>query len=250
MTSTAHPYGGNGVSVADGIAAKEDWEWVANRWPDLRARLRPTNTGQSEVRTAPKSKPPIDLYISDLMFEITEKTRWYADELMREENWTPRTSSMPGLLREVAEYYGHWIIGTRETALEYCDWAHDYRHRVKRALERPAPPAYLGPCQQPECDGDTYVKPGQAIAHCLWCRKEYEVQERMEWIQTQLEARLMTRSELVSALHLLGTPKTMDTIKSWTRRKQLPEIAPGLYRLTDAMALAERTRGRPTIDKQ
>lgn len=249
MTVTAHPYGGNGVSVADGLNAKEDWEWVAARWPDLRARLRPTNTGPSEVRTAPKSKPPIDLHISDLMFEIAEKARWYADELMREEGWTPRTSAMPNLLQEVAERFGHWISGTREVALEFCDWAHDYRTKVTRALERPAPPNYLGPCQD-DCEGDVYVKPGHAIAHCAHCRHEYDVSQRMEWIQAQLESRLMTRSELVSALHLLGTPKTMDTVKSWTLRKQLPEIAPGLFRLADAMALAERTRGRPPVDKR
>src|SRR5690625_4249355 len=129
------------VSVADGLEARDNLAFIAARWPDLHARLRPgRGVNLGTARPTPRSKPPIDLHVSDLMHEITVETESLAHVLMDETDWTPATSSMPGLLTDVAQRYGHWIASDDRTALAFTDWAEDYRHRVERTLEKPVPP--------------------------------------------------------------------------------------------------------------
>src|SRR5699024_12088649 len=60
------------------------------------------------IRTAPTSKPPLDIGISDLLFEIEQEARTLGHVLMDETEWYPRTSHMPGLLYDIAHHYGHW----------------------------------------------------------------------------------------------------------------------------------------------
>ena len=135
------------VSVKDGLAAKGDLLWVADRWPDLRARLRPqgaTKLGGSKPGI-PSSRPPLDIHVSDLMFEIEEHARFLGKVLLEETNdWEPTTSAMPQLLREVAERYGHFIVGDDKTALDFCDEAHEFRRKVTHSLEKPPAPTYMG----------------------------------------------------------------------------------------------------------
>lgn len=236
------------VSVADGLEAKRSLVWIADRWPDLRARLRPPGSSAYDKpgsRVAPTSKPPLDLVISDLMFEVEEEARSLGHVLMDETDWTPRTSFMPGLLREVADQYGHWIASDDRTALAFMDWAEQYRSEVTRALEKPPAPAYIGPCTMPTgCDGEVRMRPHALVGVCRNCRAEYDVLERMAWVQEQLEARIMTLSEIVSALLVLGHDVPLSTLTTWANRKRLTPETGRLYHLADALRLAEERSRR------
>lgn len=250
MTATTRPRPSGYVSTATAFAARSDLLWICDRWPDLKARLHPARDGGGDgVRTTPTSREPIDLHISDLMHEIETEARMLGRELLEEaDDWQPTTSSMPGLLRDVAERYGHFTAGSgffgQKRALDFCDWAHDYRNRVTHALERPASPSYIGDCPADGCVGDLYVKPGRTRIWCRECGGETDVEEQRKFVRQKLKERLMTPSELTSALVLIGLPVPHNTVKSWIQRKRLHEVVDGLYRLVDAMALAEARRSR------
>ena len=237
------------VTAQMGLTARDNLTWIADQWPRLRAALDPTRgNAHTGMPRAPEQYPaPINLHISDLMHEIETETRQLAAVLLDEtDDWSPSTSSMPGLLRDVAARYGHWTAADHATALAFCDWAEDYRHRVHRALTKPAPPTYIGPCRVSECEGELYLRPGRASTTCPHCGTETDAAEQVEWIGEQFEQRLMTPTELASALKVLGQPVPMGTIKSWIHRERLPEVVDGLYRVSDAqkLALARKTRGK------
>lgn len=229
------------VSVADGLAAKVDLLWVAERWPDLRARLRPSGGASDGVRSAPSSRPPIDVHVSDLMFEIEEHARFLGQVLIEEADFEPTTSLMPALLVEVAERFGHFIIDDDKTALDFCDAAHEYRRKVTHTLTKPPAKEYLGDCPSGICTGDLRLRPGHLMAQCDKCDYETDVVTQREFIAGKLQERLMTQSELTSALVLIGTPVPYSTIRRWAsgQKPRLREVVDGLYRLVDAMELAE-----------
>jgi len=104
--------------------------------------------------------------------------------------------------------------------------------------------AYLSTCLAGE--GELYLRPGRATTTCPECGHETDAAEQVEWIGEQFEQRLMTPTELASALKVLGDPVPMGTIKSWISRERLPEVTDGLYRVSDAqkLALARKTRGK------
>lgn len=237
------------ITAQDGLRARDNLRWIADQWPRLRAALDPTRgNAHTDMPTAPEQHPaPINLHISDLMHEIETETRQLAAVLLDEtDDWSPSTSTMPGLLYDVALRYGHWTAGDHSTALAFLGWAEDYQHRVHRALTKPAPPTYIGPCRVTECEGELYLRPGRGTTTCPHCGTETDAAEQVEWIGEQFEQRLMTPAELASALKVLGQPVPMGTIKSWIHRERLPEVVDGLYRVSDAqkLALARKTRGR------
>ncbi|MGC0144454.1 hypothetical protein [Pseudactinotalea sp. Z1732] len=233
------------VSVAEGIVAKENLEFIAARWPDLRARLRPSRgLDLGTARPAPASRPPINLAVSDLMHEIAVEAEALAHVLMDEADWTPVTSSMPGLLSDVAQRYGHWIAGDDRTALAFIDWAEDYRHKVERTLEKPVPPSYIGPCRLDLCEGSVYYRRGQTVGKCDTCRNTWDLIAQRDLVRRALEVRLMTQSEIVSALTVMDIPRGIKTVNSWVRRGRLTEVSPRLYRFATALDLAQQTPGR------
>ena len=235
-----HRLSTSAVSVADSLQAKQDLEWIAARWNDLKARLLPSSTPNTgAARPAPTSRPPLNLHISDLLHTIEVEARMLGWTLMEETpgGWRPTSSAMPQLLIDVAQHHGHWTTQDDQTALAFTDWANEYRHRVERALENPPNPTYLGPCQH--CQNDYYVKPRATVAKCRGCHGTIDIRTQMAWVQQQLQDRLMTLSEIRLALNILDIPVPYNTIKSWAHRGRLLPQAEGLYRLGDAKQLAE-----------
>ena len=237
------------VDTKTALEAHRNYRWIADRWPDLKARLHPSITNPpSGMPGHGNARPlPVDVYVSDLMFEIQQEAETLArvlwDELDDPESFKPRTT-MPELLYAVADRYGHWTAGDHRTALAFCDWGEDYVGRVKKCLERPAPPAYIGPCPVPECEGELYLKTGHAAVTCRECATVTTVDEQREWLTGQMSVRLMTRGEIVSALTILmaEVPK-IRTVDKWIERGRLPHLGDGLYRLETALELAKARRG-------
>ena len=241
-----HRLSTSAVSVADSLQAKADLEWIAARWNDLKARLVPTTTPNTgAARPAPSSRPPLNLHISDLLHTIEQEARMLGWTLTEETpgGWRPTSSSMPQLLIDVAQHHGHWTTQNDQTALAFTDWANEYRWRVERALENPPNPTYLGPCA---CLGDMYLRPGTRTAKCRLCGNSVAIETQMEYVHEVLRGRLMTLSEIRAALKLLDLETNYATIRKWAERKRLiPETEGGkLYRLADAIELAQQTRQR------
>ena len=221
------------------LDARDDLLWVADRWHFLTAKLRPGGGSAEGVRVSSCPEPalPIDVAVSDLMREVEDNARFYARVLMDDCAWLPTTSAMPALLNEVAQRHGHFTEDPR-VALEFSDNASDLREKVRKCLDRPEAPTYLGPCQTSECVGELYVSAGKDSGRCRICGEAFTVSEQREWLDVQLDARLMTQAEIVRALKVLGTPVEFPTIRQWVKRGRLTETEDGLYRLADAQALA------------
>ena len=241
------------TTVAEALHARNNLLYIVEHWTDLRARLRPGGGNALTGMPSGSDDPsPIDLGISDLLWQIEQEARSLGYVLLDETaDWSPRTSRMPWLLEDVAQRYGHWTSSDDErVALDFCDWAEEYATKVRKALERPAPPTYVGPCQHTGedgsgCAGELYVREGRDSVRCRECGTETTLAEQRQYLEREFQARLMTQSEIVTALVVLGTPVPIGTVKSWVQRKRLVEAVPGegLYRLADALKLAEQ-RGR------
>jgi hypothetical protein len=243
------------------LEARDNLLWIAAQWPRLRARLRPGGgnalTGVT-VSTSDDGHAPIDVHISDLLHEIEENVaRFYARILADETGWTPRTSAMPGLLQEVAQRYGHFTEDDDPSmGLGFCNDATDYRHRVTRTLERPAPPTYVGPCQGDNCDGELYLREGRDEGVCATCRTPFTHVAQRAFLDREMESRLMTLAEIPRALNILGVKVPPGTVRRWAAQPKKPDQEPklkpavtidehtSLYRLHDAMTLADAGKRR------
>ena len=232
---------------------------------------------------------PIDVHVSDLMREIEDQARFYAAVLLDEvppehgcggrcvDAWITTaaeaakaghpippapstwdcpdrrdpvtTSTMPALLGQVAERYGHFTADEHE-ALDFTDEAHDFRERVRKTLERPAPPTYVGPCRArgvdgAGCAGELYLREGRDGGVCRECGTGFTEVEQAAYVRDELEERLMTPIEIVRALKIVGHEVKPGTVFKWVQRGRLKEVVDGLYRLADALDLAKRpVRGK------
>lgn len=234
------------IATEAALKARADLTYIADRWAELEARLQPGggNALAGKVSTSRTRPAPIDLHVSDLMAEIDWKIGLhYCHALMDE---TDDIRNMPAdpvsRLRLVALRYGHFVAADDRTALQFCDDAAEYRSKVQNTLERPDPPVYLGPCPQTDCEGELYVRDGISKTTCRVCGVEQTVNEQRAWIGVQMEERLMTQTELGRALKILGHDIQAATVRKWVERKRLVETVDGLYRLVDAVALAESGR--------
>lgn len=263
----------SGIDPNEGLKARNDLLWIVDHWTRLRAAL--VGSGGNALTGMPGAasaggQSVIDLGVSDLMAEIEDNVaRHYGhilideaplmhgcdNECYRTSPVTPvekcpqvfksiTTSSMPRLLREVAERYGHFTTDER-LALAFCDDAHDYRERVRKVLERPAAPMYVGPCQhkgedEAGCVGELYVREGRTEGRCRECGTPFTLAGQRAWLDAQMEDRLMTPTEIGRALKILGHEVKPGTVYKWVQRGRLSEVTDGLYRLAEARALIEK----------
>jgi len=249
------------------LGARDDWLWLVSKWPELRNRLRPGggNALSGMPGAGGESVIPIDVHVSDLLEEITQSARFYGRVLLDEvvplhgcndacyADGVPveecpdiqrpvTTSFMPGLLVDVATRYGHFTEQD-DIGLAFCDDASDYRERVRKTLERPAPAVYVGPCRVRDCDGELYLRDGRDAGTCKVCGEAFTMAEQREFLNVELDSALRTRSEIVVALKILGHTVQRSTLDKWVQRGRLVEAEDGLFRLADAMVLVERKGG-------
>ena len=112
---------------------------------------------------------------------------------------------------------------------------------IRKAVDRPAPRVYAGPCQ--DCGKDMYAKPDAAMVECRPCGLEYPVADMVAWMQHEARQRLVTARESVTLLGRFGFQLSQKTIEKWRQRERLfahPEPRDGvlLYRFDDVWRLA------------
>jgi hypothetical protein len=216
---------------------------VAQMLPALRARLRPGRGASESARTAPESRPPIDVHVSDLLAEVHHSAEFYARALLFETtDYRPSGTTTEALLRDVAGRIGHWTQHGEMDAIEFTDAWHEHRRKVSGAIATRERPRWLGPCTKAECAGELYLRAGKVDARCDECKAEVSREEISEHLAVAFETRLMTQSELLSALHVVGATTKPSTLGMWVHRERLVHVIddPKLYRFQDALTLAQR----------
>ena len=245
------------TDTQEALEARDNLRWVAARWPALRSHLAPTNGNSARHTPTPKSKPPLAIYVLDLMHQIETHTHQYVHQLANEtHDWKPTTNHTPTLLENIAHRHGHWTASDNEdTVWAFCDWAHDTAEKVRRITEQPPPATWIGPCpniNDPDnrCAGHIYQR-GTKLTTCPECGTAVDVDERKTWLRKQLDLRLMSRKELLAALTILEIPVNPRTLDKWIERAHLEPavttITPHVYRFRKARELAERLHHRRNI---
>lgn len=229
------------------LEAQANITWIADHWDDLKARLGGSSGGGLQIRVQTSELPPlpIDLHVSDLLAAIDwNVARHYAHILMDDDpEWRPRAMTTVGLLRGVAERYGHFVTDDR-LALQFCDDAADYRGRVEKRLERPAPPVRMGPCPIAECAGELYAHGSASMLRCPICLTETTTDAQRIYLAAELDNRFMTITEIGVALKIIDNPVPPGTLRRWASAGTLASVDEGLYRLKDAIEQAERRKVR------
>lgn len=240
------------IETALALEARANLEWLADHWPDLRARLTPGG-GAQVVPSHPVagSRPPIRMDVSDLMAEIDWQVGMHrCHQLLDETDDIAAVPTTPeGRLRLVAERIGHWTLGGDDAAaLALCDDARDYRRQVERKLEVPLPKRYLGPCQEPGCGGEIHAREDRFAGECPECGREWTWGTQREFLAAAMADRLMTTSEIVDGLRIAGVATPRNTVRQWIKRERLQAVYDDedegmrLYSFADALALAARGR--------
>lgn len=231
------------ITTATAIEASDTWKQLAALVPTIELYLEPRRS-KSEVRLPPGSKPPIDLVASDLLMELDLAASFYVSALIME---TPDVKRFPdGLAAQLAlvgERYGHFTTGEDKLAMDFCDEAHELMRKVERLVVQPAPPKFMGPCQQ--CDGgELWLKGTRPVAMCGQCDSAEDLGAVRERLHVTLNAMLVRRPEIQPALKVLGSKVTTDAVHKWVQRGRLvPAIKdPEMFRMSDALELVTDLR--------
>lgn len=115
---------------------------------------------------------------------------------------------------------------------------------------------YLGTCgadiDSIPCDADLRAAKGSSWVTCPACRSRHDVADRTTWLLRIIHDRLMTATEIAVIVTAWGRPLSDSTVRSWAHRRQLwrkgeDRCGDAVYRLGDALALAEKRSAR--VDK-
>jgi hypothetical protein len=229
------------------LAVRANLVWLAGHQRDVAAREAGTGkalTGMPVHRSTAPTLPGA-LNGPDLSGDIARKLTGLLRELL-DRDWTPNAEADTEVKR--------WLQGARRwdqelwTDHEVLDWyddSTDLRRRAERVLGPDAHGRWLGPCPVPDCVGEVRMGDDQAAAVCAVCGGFVTREQQIEWLAEEFQQRLMTSSEIASALELTRAPVPYSTLRRWITIGRLPEVETGLYPFKVAFDMATR-KGRKT----
>lgn len=142
---------------------------------------------------------------------------------------------------------------TDPAAGQIADEINDIRRRAERAIDKPVPMVYVGPCDL--CDKDLYARPSAAEVQCKNpdCEEIYPIEARRRWLLGKAEDQLLPATEMSRALSgLLQKPITGSMLRGYAHRGRItahPPIkkdGPPLYRVGEVRdVLLEELAGQP-----
>lgn len=230
------------IDTATAIEASATWARIARAIPILEAALEPGRTGENATRRPPASKPPMSVWIHDLLFELERDVDFYVSALLMETHDIKRAPhDLAGKIALIAQRHGHFTADAdRKIALDFTDTAEGHWTKIERILRQPLPDAFMGPCLE-ACGGDLWLKHGRIAATCDGCGSDADLGVIREHLLRALEARLMERKEIAPALRILGAKTTRGTVDSWIARHRLVPVLPSpqMFRFSDAVELAQ-----------
>lgn len=218
---------------------------LANLAPDLdlalsrQARMTEPNPGH-----ATEAPLPFDQRVSETAFVVRSTLAGWVPE------FTVAGQEPPGDLAPMAiwllERAGR--IAQHASAAECADEIASAAAEAMRVVDRPPERRYAGPCG--ECGQPLYVRPGKKTVTCqehdpAWTGN---VEERREWMLSEVSATLAHAALAVHLLDLLGVHVTPVQVTRW---KQAGQLTPrgtdhegrARYRIGDLIDLAA-THGR------
>lgn len=107
---------GSKITQETALAAAANWRLLSRLVPTVRLYLEPVRTGTGGARSLPKSKLPLSITASDLLFDLDQAASFYCSALLIE---TDDIRVLPGTLEEqlmlVADRHGHFTAPRPES---------------------------------------------------------------------------------------------------------------------------------------
>jgi hypothetical protein len=242
-TARAHPH--DGLDRLAILTTRANLMWLAQRQRDVAAREASHGralTGMPVHRSTEPRLPGV-LAGPDLSGDIARAL----DELVRElmdvdPTWTPDE-------RETVRWYQaaqvvEKVCPDEHDALAWWDKAADLRARAERTLGPAAAGRFMGWCAVPQCGGEIRMGDDEQAAVCPECKGVVTREQQVAYIVEELDGRLMTRSELATALVTVGADVPYSTLCRWIATGAVPEAEEGLYRFHDAFTRASNRTTR------
>lgn len=208
------------------MGARDDLLAVADHLPDLTACLATGGGGALTGMPGGDGEVPLpyDVTVADLLGEIRRHAE-FLERALLDVGMLITASTTPGKLRQAA-YEVHQLGKDPRVTVELWETAKDLRHRTEQSLGTKVRPDWLGPCPTPLCDADVYLVPGREVGTCRGCGADVTRQWQSEHAAWAMGDRLMTLSELTSALKVAGVEVPYQTVRTWSRsiRGKLPRL--------------------------
>lgn len=250
------------------LAVRANLVWLAGHQRDVAAREAGTGNALTGMPVHRSTAPtlPGALNGPDLSGDIARKLTGLVDELILERDWKPDAETEAGRWLQAAKAWDQELWTEREM-LDWYDDTTELRRRAERVLGPDAHGRWLGPCPVPDCAGEVRMGDDQAAAVCPDCGGFVTREQQHAYILEMLEERLMTVSQITTALVTVGAMTPYPTVQSWTRPRGyqpprllehvewagwmgFPFVTPpsGLYRFGDAFTLAAKRATRVRLE--
>jgi hypothetical protein len=245
------------------LAVRANLVWLAGHQRDVAAREAGTGkalTGMPVHRSTAPTLPGA-LNGPDLSGDIARKLTALVQELVLERDWTPTAEGEADRWMQAARRWDQELWTEREV-LDWYDDTTELRRRAERVLGPDAHGRWLGPCPVPDCVGEVRMGDDQAAAVCAECGGFVTRGQQRQFILEEFDDRLMSRSELATALVTVGADVPYSSLCRWIATGALPEhiewqewmgfpfIAPpsGLYWFRDAFTRAAKRATRVRVE--
>lgn len=201
--------------------------------------IRPGGDQATDQATGWPSGLPVNLAASETADVVRNTINTWA-RVVADEVGADLPDDMPQLMR--------WLAGRMEWirhqtwAAEAIDELAGVPGLLAKAIDRPAPRHYLGPCSG--CGIDLYVRPGATYAHC-GCNKPHKVDDLRTKLDKQVKQHAYTAAEIEAAYRIRA-----DRIRKWASRGRITQhgtdrLGRPLYLLGDVLTLANQQTRKP-----
>lgn len=158
------------------------------------------------------------------------------------------TCEWPGEQR--AQQFAAWLdrhlidLAKTEEANTAADELTDAWKQAKKAIDRPVPQEFVGPCQSDtpgvECEG-VYCQRGADTKQCGTCDLVIDIPVVKSATEAVMHDHLFTKKDLRQAMMMyLNTTVPRQVVDNWVRRGRLADHA-GKYKLDEALSLWSMT---------
>lgn len=231
------------------LTTRANLMWLATRQRDVAARE--ANTGRAltgmPVHRSTEPRLPGVLAGPDLSGEIARALNTLVRELVSvDHEYQPDE-------RETVRWYQAAMVVEKvcpneHDALSWWDTASSLRVRAERALGPSAAGRFMGWCAVPDCPGEIRMGDDETAAVCPECRGIVTREQQVAFIVEEMDQRLMSRSELATALTTVGAEVPYSTLCRWIATGVVPETEPGVYRFHDAFTRAAKRTTRVRLE--
>lgn len=206
------------------LAVRANLVWLAGHQRDVAAREAASGKALTGMPVHRSTEPrlPGALGRPDLSGDIARKLNDLVEVLVKERDWTPTAHAEADRWMQAAKRWDQELWDDREV-LDWYDTTTDLRRRAERVLGPDAHGRWLGPCPVPSCPGEVRMGDDQHAAVCAECGGFVTREQQQQYVAEEFDGRLMTSSELATALTTVGAEVPYSTLRRWIATGALPE---------------------------